>query len=238
MSTQGVLTSHPFAATDYDPFERVLTYDFVDFTEDGGHDRSYHPGFDFGPFDFFFNSAETIVVGDVTADPVAEVLTCPNHGLLTTDLVRFESDIRIPAQLSSTYYAVCNPITTNTFRIAYLSAPTVGIQLGDAGAGHIIVLKRAGAYDLTGWSLKASVKAAVGAPDPPLLALNVNLMTDTLGHVQILLLNHNQPSPQPALNPSAVWDMAGYNPGGPSYWATIVRGAFAINGTASSSTFP
>jgi hypothetical protein len=225
MPTQtGVLTSHPFSRTTFDPF-RPQSYDFLDFGGDDGPDRALHPGVDFGPFTFCFNQTESQVIGDVTPQPTpVNNFLCPAHGLLNGAQVRFDSDGVPPfGVLLATYYFVVN-ITTDTFQIS----TTVGgapINFSDAGSGHIVVVKRGIPVNFTGNSVWAWVKTTPEDPDAnKLLDLVPTFNPAVLGTVQIFVPGTATVSLASA---SAFWDMI---VGFPSSTRTgpLVKGQFSI----------
>jgi hypothetical protein len=225
MSTQtGAMTSHPFGTGQFDPF-KPLTYDFDDFTDDGGPDRSLHPGVDFGPYLFCFNTTYSQLVGDVTADVVNQVLNCPSHGLVNGNQVRFDSDGVLPLGLFfATYYFVVNA-TANTFQVSSTSGGTP-ITLGDAGSGHHVVTKRGTPLDMTGWSVWAWVKALASDPDAnKLLDLAPTILTPTnLGTVQIKVLHGVTTA---LVSASAFWDMIGQDAAG-NRVGRLAQGIFSI----------
>ena len=225
MPTQvGGMTSHPFGMGQFDPF-RPLNYDFIDLTDDGGPDRSLHPGVDFGPYLFCFNTTYSKLIGDVTADIVNQVLDCTANGLNAGDQVRFDSDGVLPLGLFfATYYFVVNP-TANTFQVSSTSGGAP-ITLGDAGTGDHIVIKRGAPLNMTGWTPYAWVKVNNTDPDAnKVLDLAPTILTpQTLGTVQIYVLHGVTTS---LTNATAFWDMIAQDNSG-NRIGRLVQGMFNV----------
>lgn len=225
MPTQlGAMTSHPFETGDFDLFD-TLTYDFINDYQDGGPDRALHPGVQFGPYVFCFNTTVSVLVGDVTADPVSQLLTSTAHGLVNGNQVRFDSDGILPNGLFfALYYFVVNA-TTNTFQVSTTSGGSP-VTLVDAGTGHHNVTKRGTPLDMTSWSVWAWVKNFNTDPDAnKLLDLAPTITVPAnLGTVQILLAGSTTTA---LLNATAFWDMIGQDSSG-NRLGTLARGMFTI----------
>jgi hypothetical protein len=193
-TTAEALTSHPFGRGEFDPF-KTQYFDFVDLTDDGGPDRSLHPGIDFGPWLFCLNITPSVLIGDVDAQPFAgsppvpvSNFLCPAHGLLNGDQIRFDTDGMLPIGIFlATYYFVVNA-TTDTFQVSTTSGGSA-VSFSDAGSGHINVTKRGLPFDFTGATPYAWVKLLPTDPDgSKLLDLAPTIVSPaTLGTIQIFV---------------------------------------------------
>jgi hypothetical protein len=223
-TTAGAMTSHPFESGQFDPFN-ALTYDFVNYLEDGGPDRSLHPGVDFGPYVFCFNTSLSALVGDVVADVAAQVLKCPAHGLSIGDQVRFDSDGILPSGLFFAIYYFVVTVTTDTFKVSNTNGGPPAVMF-DIGVGHHNVTKRGTPLDMTGWSVWAWVKTNPTDLDAnKLLDLAPTLVTPaSLGTVQIHVTGALSTA---LLSAKAFWDMIGADGVGNRLGA-LARGEFDI----------
>jgi hypothetical protein len=222
-STAEALTSHPFGRGDFDPLE-VQYFDFLDFTDDGGPDRSLHPGVDFGPFLFCFNTTPSVLIGDVTVT-LPSTFNCPAHGLSNGDQVRFDTDGLLPNGLSlATYYFVVSS-ATDTFQVSTTSGFGSPVVMLDVGVGHMNITKRGTPFDLTGATVYAWVKAQPTDPDgSKLLDLAPTIVSpNTLGTVQIYVLGATSDS---LLTSPGFWNMMVKLIGGQTF--NLVRGQFSI----------
>lgn len=177
----------------------MIIFDFIDNSSSSdGEDRSLHPGLNFGPWIFCFNSTKSQEIGPFTVDINTDTLSLPAHGLSNGDQVRLDSSGDLPGGLDSGFFYYVVGVTTNTLQVA-LTLAGAPVDITAVGEGIHTLTKRGLPFDLTGWNAWSWVKTSTSDDDAnKILDLAPTIVTPSDGRVQI------------AVSDNASWGMNEY----------------------------